>query len=85
MSRDLIFDSPEDDYVYARVVGQGIPVRLTRQAGRQLVEIEKDGEYCDKAVWEDYQKYIAANAPRSAEWPFSAPLYRIENGRFVRG
>lgn len=37
-----------------RVVGQGIPVRMTDKQAFQLVERDKDGEYCSKRVWKDH-------------------------------
>jgi hypothetical protein len=37
-----------------QVVGQGIPVRLTNEDAFQLVERDKDGEYCPKHVWREH-------------------------------
>lgn len=41
-----------------RVVGQGIPHRLTNDDARKLVEVDKDGEYCPKHV---FKKFWADN------------------------
>lgn len=39
-----------------RVVGQGIPVRLSDADARRLVEVDGDGEYCPKAVWRNHYR-----------------------------
>jgi hypothetical protein len=37
-----------------QIVGQGIPVRFTNEDAFQIVERDKDGQYCSKRVWRDY-------------------------------
>ena len=34
-----------------RVVGQGVPVRMSDDDAFQVVERDGDGEYCPKSVW----------------------------------
>jgi hypothetical protein len=34
-----------------RVVGQGVPVRMSDEDAFQVVERDHDGEYCSKNVW----------------------------------
>jgi hypothetical protein len=34
-----------------RIVGQGVPVRMSDEDAFQVVERDHDGEYCSKAVW----------------------------------
>lgn len=37
-----------------RLVGQGVPVRVTDEEAHQIVEIDKDGEYCPKHVFREW-------------------------------
>lgn len=37
-----------------RVVGQGVPVRLSDDDAFQLVERDHDGEYCNKKFWKTW-------------------------------
>jgi hypothetical protein len=37
-----------------QIVGQGIPVRLSDDDAFQIVERDKDGEYCPKHVWKEF-------------------------------
>lgn len=37
-----------------RLVGQGIPTRMSDADARQVVEIDKDGEYCPKSAWKSF-------------------------------
>jgi hypothetical protein len=37
-----------------QVVGQGIPVRLSNEDARHLVEVDHDGQYCPKSVWKQF-------------------------------
>lgn len=37
-----------------RIVGQGVPVRLTNQKAHEIVEIDKDGEYCPKSFFKQW-------------------------------
>lgn len=39
-----------------RIVGQGVPVRLTDEKAREIVEIDKDGEYCPKSFFKEWYK-----------------------------
>lgn len=39
-----------------RVVGQGVPVRLTNEQAHEIVERDKDGEYCSKSFWKNWNK-----------------------------
>lgn len=34
-----------------RVVGQGIPVRMSNEDAFQIVDRDRDGEYCPKDFW----------------------------------
>jgi hypothetical protein len=34
-----------------QVVGQGVPVRMSDDDAFQVVDRDKDGEYCPKSVW----------------------------------
>lgn len=36
-----------------RIVGQGLPVRMTDAEAARIVHVDKDGEYCPKSVWRD--------------------------------
>lgn len=36
-----------------RVVGQGIPVRMSDEDAFQVVDRDFDGEYCPKHVWKE--------------------------------
>lgn len=37
-----------------RVVGQGIPVRMSDDDAFQIVVRDHDGDYCPKRVWKEY-------------------------------
>lgn len=37
-----------------QIVGQGIPVRLNDEDAFQIVERDKDGQYCSKRFWKDW-------------------------------
>lgn len=37
-----------------RMVGQGIPARLSDEDARTLVVVDHDGEYCPKHVWKQF-------------------------------
>lgn len=43
-----------------RVVGQGVPVRLSNEEAFQVVERDKDGEYCSKSFYKDWVKRHAS-------------------------
>lgn len=47
-----------------RVVGQGVPVRLTDEDALQLVDRDKDGEYCPKAFWKEWYDNHTSEAHR---------------------
>lgn len=47
-----------------RVVGQGVPVRMSDDDAFQIVDRDKDGEYCPKRVWKEER----------------ASAYRVERG-----
>lgn len=34
-----------------RIVGQGVPVRMSDADARAIVAVDKDGEYCSKSFW----------------------------------
>lgn len=36
-----------------QVVGQGIPVRMSDRDAFQVVDRDKDGQYCPKHVWKE--------------------------------
>lgn len=38
-----------------RVVGQGIPVRMSDEDAFQIVDRDFDGEYCPKHVWREHR------------------------------
>jgi len=48
-----------------RMVGQGIPVRLSDDVAYQIVVVDKDGEYCPKSVYKDYKKSTSTLAAKS--------------------
>lgn len=37
-----------------RIVGQGVPVRLSDEDAFQIVERDLDGEYCSKSFWKQW-------------------------------
>jgi hypothetical protein len=37
-----------------RIVGQGVPIRTTDDEAFQIVERNKDGEYCSKSFWREW-------------------------------
>lgn len=37
-----------------RLVGQGVPVRVTDAEAREIVERDQDGQYCSKSFWRDW-------------------------------
>jgi hypothetical protein len=37
-----------------RVVGQGVPVRMSDADAFQIVHIDHDGEYCSKSFWKKW-------------------------------
>jgi len=37
-----------------RVVGQGVPVRVTDEEAVEIVERDRDGEYCTRAFWREW-------------------------------
>ena len=37
-----------------RIVGQGVPVRMSDADAFQIVERDKDGEYCSKRFWRNW-------------------------------
>lgn len=39
-----------------RVVGQGVPIRLSDDDAFQLVHRDGDGEFCSKAFWRRWYK-----------------------------
>lgn len=39
-----------------RVVGQGVPTRLSDEDAHTLVVVDGDGEYCSKAFWRDWYR-----------------------------
>lgn len=46
-----------------RVVGQGVPVRMSDEKARVWVEVDHDGEYCGKEFWKQW--YAAHGTPRA--------------------
>lgn len=43
-----------------RIVGQGVPIRVSDAEARKIVEREGDGEYCGKQFFKDWWKKVAA-------------------------
>lgn len=39
-----------------RVVGQGVPIRMSDEDAFQWVERDGDGEYCSKSFWKEWHK-----------------------------
>lgn len=37
-----------------QLVGQGVPVRMTDDEAFQIVDREKDGQYCSKNLWREW-------------------------------
>lgn len=55
-----------------RLVGQGVPVRVSNEEAFQIVERGKDGEYCPKSFFKDWHRpkiAAAVIAELSAEAP----------------
>ena len=46
-----------------RVVGQGVPVRMSDVDAFQVVERDHDGEYCSKKFWKDWFVSPAVGLP----------------------
>lgn len=78
-------NGPRTNRVCAQAIGQGMPIRFSREDARQLVEVDHDGEYCKKSVWRAHQKYVAEHDPESREWPFSERFYRINAKGVLEG
>lgn len=49
-----------------RIVGQGVPVRVTDEVARRVVEQEHDGEYCPKSFFKDWYARNTAVTRESA-------------------
>lgn len=58
-----------------QIVGQGIPVRLTNEDARRVVEVDKDGQYCPKHV---FKKFWAECPDEAAK---AAMLKKLERDR----
>ncbi len=39
-----------------RIVGQGVPVRVSDEEAFQIVHRDKDGEYCSKSFYKEWHK-----------------------------
>jgi hypothetical protein len=50
-----------------RVVGQGVPVRMSDEDAHRVVTIDGDGEYCSKGFWREW--YVSVERE-----PFRAKL-----------
>ena len=37
-----------------QVVGQGVPVRMSDEDAFQIVDRDKDGQYCSKKLWREW-------------------------------
>lgn len=61
-----------------RIVGQGVPIRLSDDDAHQIVARDLDGEYCPKDVWKDFRDNNADENFRGRHH------HRIESGRIVR-
>lgn len=48
-----------------RVVGQGVPCRVTNEVAFRVVDLDKDGEYCSKRFFKEWY----ANDPAAREKP----------------
>lgn len=46
-----------------RVVGQGVPCRVTNEVAFRVVDLDKDGEYCSKRFFKEWY----ANDPAARE------------------
>jgi hypothetical protein len=64
-----------------RIVGQGIPVRMSDADAHTIVAIDSDGEYCPKSVWKSYcdGEYMQKHGGRPA-----GRAYLAANGRITR-
>jgi len=49
-------NGPRGNRVCVRVVGQGVPVRLSREDAHRLVALDHDGEYCKKSFFKQWRK-----------------------------
>jgi len=51
-----------------KIVGQGIPARLSNEDAFQIVERDRDGEYCPKHEWREFYatEYWVARGGRAA-------------------
>lgn len=38
-----------------QVVGQGVPVRMSDANAFQIVDRDKDGQYCSKKLWKEHR------------------------------
>lgn len=38
-----------------RLVGQGVPVRVSNEEAFKIVVLEHDGEYCSKSVYKEWK------------------------------
>ena len=41
-----------------RMVGQGVPVRMSNEDAFRIVHNEKGGEYCSKSFWKEWYKKL---------------------------
>lgn len=46
-----------------RIVGQGVPVRMSDTDAFTIVHVDKDGEYCSKTFWKQW--YDRNKGPRA--------------------
>jgi len=47
-----------------RIVGQGVPVLLSDDDARRIVEVYHDGEYCKRQFWKDWYDRVGADRYR---------------------
>lgn len=51
-----------------RIVGQGVPCRLTNEKAHEIVEIDRDGEYCPKSFFKNWYKDDSAARERATDY-----------------
>lgn len=63
----------------ARIVGQGIPARMSDDDAFCIVELMGDGEYCSKSVWREHVAHMRRHAD---EYPtFTGYMKLTDNDR----
>lgn len=76
-----------------RVVGQGIPVRMSDEDAFQVVVRDHDGEYCPKRAWKEgrgteddnrIRKLVGSNIVETATLHFNAQHARRGRERQTR-